>query len=504
MGLTLTGNIKYVPDVNSANSGTVDGNGNLSIVGNASINSGNLLLSGPNNTTIYFTDTTDLSVGAIQFNKNTKNLHFTANSSGANSVYLNSSGTLTVPSFVVSGASDFGSISSVHIFGGATGQYVTTDGSGNLSWADITGGSGTGPTGPTGATGDTGPTGPTGPQGDVGPTGPQGNSLVTAGVANASAMYYVSKNGNDTTGDGSAINPFVSIQKAHDAALAYNTGGNGATIIIGSGVYSETLALTRPNTKYMGMGGSKSWGTRVNGAVTYIPNGVYNGNSPNSTITFEDMFFYPSSASVDAITMAGSDYAGGLYLNNVRIYNENGRGVVINNTASGSNPNRFYADNLDMTIRGAYDGLTISNCGVANITNSMNLTATTGAVFNLTSGYLTIASCNMFSEGITVAKISGAGTILSIGQSTFNNSTYTDGDGLTVGAYSYAFLVGVNFALKTGVSAAAGYAVKGVTGSVTQYAYLTFFNSTGGTPTNNRMSTAMTRVPFTTAVVAAA
>ena len=134
----------------------------------------------------------------------------------------------------------------------------------------------------------------------------------------------------------------------------------------------------------------------------------------------------------------------------------------------------------------------------------MNLSVNTGSVFNLTSGYLTIASCNMFGTGSTVAKVSGAGTILSIGQSTFNNSTYTDGDGLTVGAYSYAFLNSVNFALKTGVSTATGYAVKGVAGSVTQYAYLTFFNSTGGAPVNNRMSTAMTRAAFTTAIVAAA
>ena len=318
-------------------------------------------------------------------------------------------------------------------------------------------------------------------------------------------MYYVSKNGNDTTGDGSATNPFVSIQKAHDIALAYNSGANGTTIVIGPGVYSETLALTRPNTKYMGMGGSKSWGTQINGAVSYIPNGVYNGNSvPNSTITFEDMFFYPSSASVDAITMGGSSCGGGLYLNNVKIYNTGGRGVVISNSANaGTNPNRFYADKLDMTITNSYDGLTIANCGVATITNSMNLAVATGAVFNVTSGNMTMASCNMFSTGNTVAKVSGTGTVVSIGQSTFNNSTYTDGDGLNVGSGAIAFLNGVNFALKTGVSAAAGFAVKGISGSVVEYAYLTFFNSTGGSPINNRMSTAMTRVAFTAAVTAA-
>jgi len=49
---------------------------------------------------------------------------------------LTSVGTLT--SLSVSGNVTLGTVSNVHINGGTNGQYLTTDGSGNLSFATVT------------------------------------------------------------------------------------------------------------------------------------------------------------------------------------------------------------------------------------------------------------------------------------------------------------------------------------------------------------------------------
>jgi len=48
---------------------------------------------------------------------------------------ITSIGTLT--SLVISGDATLGSVSNVHISGGSSGQYITTDGAGNLSFATV-------------------------------------------------------------------------------------------------------------------------------------------------------------------------------------------------------------------------------------------------------------------------------------------------------------------------------------------------------------------------------
>ena len=124
----------------------------------------------------------------------------------AGTVYTNaqpnitSVGTLT--GLTINGTSNLGPIGNVTITGGSSGQVLSTNGSGTLSWVNansgatgatgLTGPTGSqgstgatgvaGPTGPTGATGLTGPTGPTGATGLTGPTGSQGSTGAT-GVA---------------------------------------------------------------------------------------------------------------------------------------------------------------------------------------------------------------------------------------------------------------------------------------------------------------------------------
>ena len=54
------------------------------------------------------------------------------------------------------------------------------------------------------------------------------------------AIYYVSKSGNDTTGDGSQGNPWLTVQKAYSTV---STAG-GHTINVGAGTYAENTSGT--------------------------------------------------------------------------------------------------------------------------------------------------------------------------------------------------------------------------------------------------------------------
>jgi hypothetical protein len=106
--VSLTNGNLNIPGSISANSITSD---DITITGNASF-SGNVTISG--NVT---------SEDAV-------------NVTGNNQPNITSVGTLT--SLTVSGVTELGIISNVHITGGSSGQVLTTDGTGNLSWASQT------------------------------------------------------------------------------------------------------------------------------------------------------------------------------------------------------------------------------------------------------------------------------------------------------------------------------------------------------------------------------
>ena len=93
---------------------------------------------------------------------------------------------------------------------------------------------------PFGAAGATGPTGPTGATGATGPTGPAGPTPAQTNI------YYVAKNGNDGTADGSIAKPYLTIQAAINAAQAgaLPSVANPATIFIAPGNYTENITMT--------------------------------------------------------------------------------------------------------------------------------------------------------------------------------------------------------------------------------------------------------------------
>jgi len=118
-------------------------------------------------------------------------------------IYLNVE--LTTPNLhVTGGIANLGYANKVQIFGGASGQVLTTDGTGNLTWG-IGGIGATGATGPQGATG-IGATGATGPQGatGLGATGATGVSGATGVPGATGDRYFTTSNTSLTIATGPA------------------------------------------------------------------------------------------------------------------------------------------------------------------------------------------------------------------------------------------------------------------------------------------------------------
>jgi len=72
------------------------------------------------------------------------------------------------------------------------------------------------------------------------------NKVLTATSFRPSNMYYVAKNGNDTTGDGSYLNPYLTIQKAIDVTEAIPVNDQTQAVVnLAPGHYTENLVFNR-------------------------------------------------------------------------------------------------------------------------------------------------------------------------------------------------------------------------------------------------------------------
>lgn len=150
---------------------------------------------------------------------------------------------------------------------GATGNTGTT-GSTGTTGATGPGGGDPGSTGATGSTGSTGATGATGNTGTTGSTGATGIGATGATGATGAGgdcliqnTVYVAKNGNDTTGDGSACNPFLTVQQGIDTAYALYVSPLDITtrpcVIVMPGTYTENIVL-KANISVEGFGFNSS------------------------------------------------------------------------------------------------------------------------------------------------------------------------------------------------------------------------------------------------------
>jgi hypothetical protein len=198
----------------------------------------------------------------------------------------------------------------------------------------------TGPTGVQGSTGLMGATGSQGIQGVTGPTGPGQNFV-------SSYNFWVSTNGNDTTGNGSVINPYASISKALVAASSIPDTIQ-VNIQLYSGTYTENVSITRNGTYITGLGriedaviiGNVTFGVVTTNALAVGMYGVYisgtvgitGGTSSASGATYSliDCVVDLSSVSGNGITASKTQSGNSsIQLTNVSVTTSNGTPLVL-------------------------------------------------------------------------------------------------------------------------------------------------------------------------------
>lgn len=122
--------------------------------------------------------------------------------------------------------------------------------------------------------------GPVGLQQEVvGPAGMVRTVLGSASSATSALMLatdrnvrYVDKGGNDATGDGSRVNPFLTIQPAVNACAALATATDPFVVRVSPGTYASTFTLA-PNVYVVGSGsGAQQYnGTPLRAATVLAP-----------------------------------------------------------------------------------------------------------------------------------------------------------------------------------------------------------------------------------------
>jgi hypothetical protein len=225
----------------------------------------------------------------------------------------------------------------------------------------------TGYTGPTGAQGVTGPTGAQGIQGIqgiqgvTGPTGAQGIQGIQGiqGVtgptgpsfpsSSATFMMYVNKAGNDSTGNGTPNNPYLTISYAMSQITFTISVNQKAIIQIGPGIYTENVTIKSS----VWLIGGNAYCTKINGIVD-INDASWNGAADNrcgiQNITLAD------ATTIDFTTQ--SSQAGKIYLtdsvcnNTFTIKAYNSINQIIGNNCL------FFSDYTQTGISSLFEGCT--------------------------------------------------------------------------------------------------------------------------------------------------
>jgi hypothetical protein len=142
---------------------------------------------------------------------------------------------------------------------------------------------------------------------------------------------YVSKNGNDSSGNGSINSPFLTISAAITQVNSY--ADNVPVILnISPGVYSESITIVKPNIHLKGSSIGSTKMTRMDGTLTINPRSSTGGMYVNY-YTFENISFVGSSNNVFEYT---GSHTGSVYIKDCMIYtdNINVKGLSFTNTTS--------------------------------------------------------------------------------------------------------------------------------------------------------------------------
>jgi hypothetical protein len=297
-------------------------------------------------------------------------------------------------------------------------------------------------------------------------SGNSGKYLTTNGTSTSWAniglglIVYVTKTGNDSTGDGSITNPFATIS----AALSYaNTtwpanvnNTSSVAIMIGPGSYSENLTITRPCTHLVGHEG-KQKGVFITGNVVINPSLSYGGVF-NTSFTLTNLFL--ASATGHVIELAGTIQSS-VDINNCVLYAfAAGKGFTVTNNASGGN--RIRIVQTDITTIGNGQCVDLSNILTAILSIGTYSSASTSEALKISAspGPVTINNIQVSTASATNVLTILAGTV-NVGYSAITNTT-ANGNGVSIAAGATYVASGTIY----NVIAGTGKAVTGSAGSI--------------------------------------
>jgi len=297
-------------------------------------------------------------------------------------------------------------------------------------------------------------------------SGNSGKYLTTNGTSTSWAniglglIVYVTKTGNDSTGDGSITNPFATIS----AALSYaNTtwpanvnNTSSVAIMFGPGSYSENLTITRPCTHLVGHEG-KQKGVFISGNVVINPSLSYGGVF-NTSFTLTNLFL--ASVTGNVIELAGTIQSS-VDINNCVLYAfAAGKGFTVTNNASGGN--RIRIVQTDITIIGNGQCVDLSNILTAILSIGTYASASTSEALKISAspGPVTINNIQVSTASATNVLTILAGTV-NVGYSAITN-TKANGNGVSIAAGATYVASGTIY----NVIAGTGKAVTGSAGSI--------------------------------------
>jgi hypothetical protein len=308
----------------------------------------------------------------------------------------------------------------------------------------------------------------------------------------------VDPNGNDIEGNGGVLNPFKTLQKAHDYALENIASNKRVIVQINAGEYVENLTVTRTRVGFVGLADGISKSTRISGQLT-INTSNYVGGSADDFVSFENLIIASSSGS-SVIILDGSLSHATLF-KDIQVITSSSSSKcldVINNSLGG---NRIYITNCIFSNKESSETtIDFLNTAYANIQN-LTIFNGTGKAMNITSTDAVVGN-SRFESAVGAATMIGVNSSydsekpgLTLANAWIVNPS-ANGNGIEIASGAIANVGQVAF--NVGVASGTGFAVKGSAGAV-------FINGNNLiVPTSNsKISNAITRISLITSLTPA-